>query len=76
MFESAAIVDAVVTDRDGNVVDVRALLPRGAQILEPRLVGQVAEFACRTRPERSPYTVVTSGHSISLLAPRCGRDVP
>lgn len=78
MFESAEPVDMVVADRDGAPVDVAAWLPAGAQILERRLIVQVAAFVCRRAAERAPYTVLdrTTGRVVTLTAPRCEPDAP
>lgn len=55
MFESVERLEPALTDKDGVTVDLRALLPKGAYVLDAREMEEVARFACARAPERAPF---------------------
>jgi hypothetical protein len=68
MFEAVEDLDHELRDHDGNVVDIRAWLPRGANLVDRGELREVVGFVCEHAPERAPFTYVepTRGTSVSL----------
>ena len=56
MFESVEPLDHELRDRDGQVVDVRAWLPRGANVVDRGELRKVVAFVCE-RGARSARSV-------------------
>jgi hypothetical protein len=56
MFESVETIDHELRDRDGNVVDVRAWLPRGANLVDRGELRKVVAFVCEREAARQPFT--------------------
>lgn len=77
MFESVESVDHELRDRDGNVVDVRAWLPRGANLVDKGELRNVVTFVCKKEHSRAPFTYsepaserITLGDDCRVHAPR------
>lgn len=77
MFESVESVDHELRDRDGNVVDVRAWLPRGANLVDKGELRRIVTFVCKKEQARAPFTYsepsresVTLGDDCRVHAPR------
>jgi hypothetical protein len=56
MFESVETIDHELRDRDGQLVDVRAWLPRGANLVDRGELREVVAFVCQKQPARQPFT--------------------
>lgn len=56
MFESVESVDHELFDRDGRRVDVRAFLPRGANVVDRSELYAIVTFVCTKTPARAPFT--------------------
>ena len=75
MFESVEPLDHALTDNAGVAVDVRAFLPRGANLVDRGELRKVVAFACRQQPWRAPFTYVEPGQGIDVrLDPRDGPE--
>lgn len=61
MFESVEPLEHVLTDRAGVVVDVRAYLPRGANLVDRTELRKVVAFVCEKEPARAPFAYVEPG---------------
>ena len=74
MFESVDDLDHELRDRDGNVVDLRAWLPRGANLVDRGELRKVVAFVCERAPERAPFTYVepSRGTNVTLGATGAG----
>lgn len=57
MFESVERLDVTMRDKDGNAVDLTALLPRRARIVDRAELYEVARFACQRAPARAPFVI-------------------
>ena len=66
MFESVEPLAHSLTDRTGAPIDVRAYLPRGANLVDRGELRKVAALVCQNEPARGPLTYVE---------PRAGIDV-
>ena len=72
MFESVEDLDHELRDRDGNVVDVRAWLPRGANLVDRGELRKVVAFVCERSPEQRPFTYVEGSRGTTVtLDDRC-----
>lgn len=70
MFESVEPLDHELRDRDGVVVDVRAWLPRGANLVDRGELRRVVAFVCTREIARAPFTYIEpSGGLTTTLAP-------
>lgn len=56
MFESVEAIDYELRDRDGRLVDVRAWLPHGANLVDRGELRQVVAFVCEKERARQPFT--------------------
>src|SRR5947209_6293446 len=74
MFESVEDLDHELRDRDGNIVDVRAWLPRGANLVDRGELRNVVAFVCERTPSQAPFTYVepSRGTNVTLGAPGPG----
>ena len=58
MFESVEPLDHELRDRAGQRVDVRAFLPRGANLVDRGELWKVVGFVCAREATRGPFTYV------------------
>ena len=73
MFEAVEPIDHELRDRVGNLVDVRASLPRGANLVDRGELRRVVEFICRKEHARAPFTYVEPSLGVSArLDPTAG----
>jgi hypothetical protein len=56
MFESVETVGHELRDRDGELVDVRAWLPRGANVVDRSELRRIVGFVCAKERARGPFT--------------------
>lgn len=68
MFATVAPADVTLVDRDGRRVDLLALVPRGAWIVDEQQLARVAVWACRRDPSRAPYVIREPGRAPRTLA--------
>lgn len=57
MFESVERLDVTMHDKDGVAVDLAAVLPRRARIVDRSELYEVARFACQRAPARAPFVL-------------------
>ena len=75
MFESVEPLDHELRDRSGTLVDVRAALPRNANLVDRGELRKVVEFICRKEPARAPFTYVEPSRNVNVqLDPRASAD--
>jgi hypothetical protein len=75
MFESVEPLDHELRDRAGDLIDLRASLPRGANLVDRDELRKVVEFICRRDATRAPFTYVEPSRGVTLqLDPAAGRD--
>lgn len=75
MFESVEPLDHELRDRTGGLVDVRASLPRGANLVDRGELRKVVEFICQKEPARAPFTYLEPSRNVSVqLHPHVGAD--
>ncbi len=75
MFESVEPLDHALTDRAGAPVDVRAHLPRGANLVDRGELRKVVAFVCRQEPASAPFRYLEPSSGIDVqLDPRSGPD--
>lgn len=55
MFEAVEPVDHLLRDRDGQVVDVRERLPRGANVVDRGELRRVVQLVCEKERHRAPF---------------------
>jgi hypothetical protein len=55
MFESVEAIDHELTDRNGRALDVRAWLPRGANVVDRAELHRIVMFVCKKEPDRAPF---------------------
>lgn|GEM_PF-3390099 len=75
MFESVEPLDHVLRDRDGRTVDVRAWLPRGANLVDRGELRKIVAFVCeKERVPRAPFTYAepSTGLDVTLGAEGTG----
>ncbi|MBX3193175.1 MAG: hypothetical protein KF819_39695 [Labilithrix sp.] len=70
MFESVEKIDHTLVDRDGRAVDVRAFLPRGANVVDRGELRRVVEHVCSKERARAPFTYEEPGVRV-VLGPEC-----
>ena len=71
MFESVERLDHDLRDRDGTAVDVRAWLPRGANLVDRGELRKVVELVCAKEGARAPFRYVEPSRGVSVrLDPR------
>jgi hypothetical protein len=56
MFESVENVDYELRDREGQLVDVRQWLPRGANIVDRKELRRIVRFVSEKESARGPFT--------------------
>jgi hypothetical protein len=56
MFEGVEDVRHVLRDKDGVTIDVRAWLPRGANLVDRSELRRVVRFVCERERARAPFT--------------------
>ena len=56
MFESVESLDHELLDKDGQRVDVRDWLPRGANIVDRAELRRIVSFVCTRERQRAPFT--------------------
>jgi hypothetical protein len=66
MFESVESMQHELRDRDGNLVDVRAWLPRGANVVDRTELRAVVAFVCAKERARGPFTYRERGKELPL----------
>jgi hypothetical protein len=66
MFESVEDVRYELRDRDGQLVDLRAWLPRGANVVDRGELRQIVTFVCQKEHERAPLTYSEPGRGVAL----------
>lgn len=76
MFESVESVDHELRDRDGNVVDVRAWLPRGANLVDKGALRDVVTFVCTKERARAPFTYSEPHYERVILGDDCRVHAP
>lgn len=75
MFEAVEALDHVLVDHDGRLVDIRASLPRGANVVDRGELRAIVEFICEKDRAHAPYTYVEPSRGLSLtLDPATGAD--
>jgi len=55
MFDDVDDVRHTLVDRDGAAVDIRAWLPRGANLVDRGELRRVVRFVCRRERARAPF---------------------
>jgi len=81
MFEGVEDVRHELRDRDGAPVDVRAWLPRGANLVDVSELRRVVRFVCEKEQSRAPFTyeeratgwTTTVGAECKIEGPRARR---
>jgi len=76
MFESVEPVEHELRDRDGNLVDVRAWLPRGANLVDRGELRRIVAFVCRREPARAPFTYTESSRTPITVGEDCRVHAP
>ncbi|CAN5924758.1 hypothetical protein BH11MYX4_BH11MYX4_60650 [soil metagenome] len=66
MFESVEPLDHELRDRAGERVDVRAWLPRGANLVDRSELRRVVAFVCEKEAARAPFTYVEPGTGVDV----------
>ena len=56
MFESVEPIDHELRDRDGQVIDVRAVLPKNANLVDRTELRSIVAWICEHEPARAPFT--------------------
>ena len=75
MFESVEPLAHELRDRTGAPVDVRAWLPRGANLVDRGELRKVVAFVCRHEASRAPFTYVEPNAGIDVrLDPATGPE--
>jgi hypothetical protein len=76
MFESVEPLDHELRDRDGQAVDVRAWLPRGANLVDRGELRGIVAFVCEKERARGPFTYVepSRGTHVTIGASGTGAD--
>ena len=78
MFESVESTDYDLIDRDGQPIDLREWLPRGANVVDRGELRRVVTFVCKKEHARGPFTYAepprgvpeTLGDDCKVHAPR------
>ena len=77
MFEEVELVDGELRDRDGELVDVRAWLPRGANVVDRGELRDVVAFVCKKEQARAPFTYAERSRKVEVtLGDDCKVHVP
>lgn len=71
MFESVESLEHELRDREGNPVDVRAWLPRGANLVDRSELRRVVGFVCAKERAREPFTYRERSAPASTLGEDC-----
>ena len=66
MFESVERLDHELRDRDGRPLDIRAWLPRGANVVDRGELRRIVKFVCEKERARAPFTYAESGVATTL----------
>jgi len=75
MFESVETLDHELRDREGALVDIRAWLPRGANVVDRGELRSIVAFICGTDRARAPYTYVEPSRGLRVtLDPAASAD--
>jgi hypothetical protein len=75
MFESVEPLEHDLRDQAGDPVDVRAWLPRGANLVDRSELRKVVEFICQKDATRAPFRYVERARGLDVrLDPRAGPD--
>jgi hypothetical protein len=75
MFESVEPLEHELRDRAGDLVDVRAALPRGANLVSRTELHEVVRFVCRREASRAPFAYIERARGVSVrLDPTAGPD--
>jgi hypothetical protein len=75
MFESVEPLDHELRDRAGERVDVRAALPRGANLVDRGELRKIVAFVCAKEAARGPFTYVEPSKGLEVrLDPGAGPD--
>jgi hypothetical protein len=64
MFERAEPLAEELRDRSGELIDLRAYVPRDAYLTDLDSVLAVATFICAAHPERGPFVMTESHHAL------------
>jgi hypothetical protein len=56
MFEAVEPLDHVLRDREGQAIDIRGWLPRGANLVDRGELRKIVAFVCEKERARSPFT--------------------
>jgi hypothetical protein len=73
MFESVERTDHELRGRDGQLIDVRDFLPKGANLVDRRELRDVVAFVCRRAPALGPFTYEEPSRSLKVqLDPQLG----
>lgn len=78
MFEGVEDVRHELRDRDGVPVDVRAWLPRGANLVDRSELRRVVRFVCERERARAPFTYEerAAGWTTTVSAEDCKVEAP
>lgn len=75
MFEAVEPLDHELRDRAGLLVEVRAALPRGANLVDRGELRKVVEFVCFKEQARAPFTYLEPSRGVNVrLDPGAGVD--
>jgi hypothetical protein len=66
MFSAVESLEHELRDRDGQLVDVHAWLPRGANIVDRTDLRNIVALVCARESERGPFTYSESGAALTL----------
>ncbi len=66
MFESVEALDHELRDRDGQLVDVRTFLPRGANVVDRGELRAIVRFICEKDRTRAPFTYLELSRSVQV----------
>lgn len=56
MFESVEPIDHELRDKDGQLIDIRTVLPKNANLTDRTELRSVVAWICEHQPERAPFT--------------------
>ena len=71
MFEAVESLEHELRDREGNLVDVREWLPRGANLVDRSELRRIVGFVCERERARGPFTYSERGTARLTLGEDC-----
>jgi hypothetical protein len=67
MFESVESIDHQLADRDGRPVDIRAWLPKGANVVDRAELRRIVGFVCERERARAPFTYAEPSRGFTTM---------